>query len=168
MPNRIEQFGGRNLYQELLDLRDTQRERFRNGLWLISEEDIPWEINRQGKMKWYLHPGLGDVCINTQLFYMQELPTGSKSGRIHFQGGQCILFLEGRGHTMLDGVRYDWESTDAMNVPLKTEGVVIQHFNESSTERALFVVSEANMTDTLGVDRGSGFEQLENCPEYGK
>ena len=69
---------------------------------------------------------------------------------------------------MLDGVRYDWESTDAMNVPLKTEGVVIQHFNESSNERALFVVSEANMTDTLGVDRGSGFEQLENCPEYGK
>ena len=55
-----------------------------------------------------------------------------------------------------------------MNVPLKTEGVVIQHFNESSSERALFVVSEANMTDTLGVDRGSGFEQLEDCPEYGK
>ena len=52
MADRGEQFSGRNLYQELLDLGDNQRERFRNGLWLISEEDIPWEVNRQGKMKW--------------------------------------------------------------------------------------------------------------------
>ena len=53
------------------------------------------------------------------IFFQQEIPPGSRSGRIKFQGGQVILILEGKGYTLIDGVKHTWEAGDVLNLPLR-------------------------------------------------
>ena len=53
-----------------------------------------------------------------------------------------------------------------LNLPTKKDGIIIQHFNTSEDQPAKFLVVEPNLFAATGVDRGCGFEQLENAPTY--
>lgn len=155
-----------NFWDELLALRDQQRARMINGIQVIKEKHLPLETNRQGMMRWYLHPGIKDTVLSTLVFFQQEIPPGSRSGRMKFQGGQVIMVTEGRGYTLVDGVKHEWEEGDVINLPLRARGIVVQHFNTDPEKVARFVAAEPNWFECLFVDRGSGFEQLEDAPEY--
>ena len=152
----------RNFFNELMELRDKQREERKGSVWLIKGETLPWETNPLGRMRWYLHPMMNDTAINTLMFWIQEIQPGGRSGRLQFQGGQVIYVWAGRGHTLLDGVRHPWEAGDVINLPLRTEGITVQHFNDG-TEPVRLVCAEANLVHALGVDRGVGYEVLENA-----
>jgi gentisate 1,2-dioxygenase len=117
-------------------------------------------------MQWYLHPALHDTLLRTLMFYRQEIPPGSRSGKQKCQGSLLFYVQEGRGYTILDGARHPWEAGDLINLPIREEGVVYQHFNVDPDQRVLLVACEPNLVDALGVDKGSGFEQLEPAPEY--
>jgi gentisate 1,2-dioxygenase len=153
-----------NLLDWLYKLRDIQRKERNNGTWLIKGKDVPWEHNRQGKMKWFMHPALTDTCIRSLLFFEQEIPPGGKSGLQMTPGGGIMFILEGRGYTTLDGVRYDWQAQDIVQIPLRRDGVKVQHVNTDLRRPVRFVQAELNLLDTLGVDRGASFEQLEDAP----
>jgi gentisate 1,2-dioxygenase len=155
-----------NLLEWLYQLRDYQREHQRNGAWLIKGKDLPWERNRQGKMKWFLHPALDNTSIRSMLFLMQEIPPGGKSGVQKTPGGQVLYVISGRGYTLLDGERFDWEAEDVVNIPIRANGVHVQHVNIDRREPVVFVQAEINLMDMLGVDRGSELEQVENAPDY--
>ena len=166
MDDRKAKLAEHNFYDELLALRDSQRERIRHGIQVIKEADLPLETNRQGLMRWYLHPSIKDTSLATLLFFQQEIPPGSRSGRIKFQGGQVIMILEGRGYTLVDGVKPPWKAGDVVNLPLRADGIVVQHFNADPDHPAKFVATEPNWVEGVSVDRGCGFEQLEDAPEY--
>src|SRR5690348_7122128 len=83
-----------NLLDWLFQLRDVQREQRSKGAWLIKGKDVPWEHNRQGRMKWFMHPALQDTCIRSMLFYEQEIPPGGRSGLQMTPGGHCIFILQ--------------------------------------------------------------------------
>jgi len=100
------------------------------------------------------------------LFFEQEIPPGSRSGRLKFQGGQVMMILEGSGYTLLDGVKHAWKAGDVLNLPLRGDGIIVQHFNPDKEITAKFVAAEMNWFECTSVDRGSGFEQLEDAPEY--
>jgi gentisate 1,2-dioxygenase len=117
-------------------------------------------------MRWYMHPLLDDVALRTLLLYMQEIPPGSRSGRQKCQGSIVFYVLEGRGYTVLDSTRYAWKAGDMINLPIRLEGITYQHFNADPERRAVLVGAEPNLVDALGVDKGSGFEELEPAPEY--
>jgi hypothetical protein len=155
-----------NYWDELLALRDQQRVQRAKGMAVIKQAGLPQESNRQGLMRWYLHPAIKDTVLNTQVFYEQEIPPGSRSGRVKFQGGQVIMILEGRGYTLIDGVKHAWEEGDVLNLPLRAKGIIVQHFNTDPVKPARFVAAEPNWVDCVYVDRGCGFEQLEDAPEY--
>jgi gentisate 1,2-dioxygenase len=155
-----------NLLEWLYQLRDYQREHQRNGAWLIKGKDLPWERNRQGKMKWFLHPALDNTSIRSMLFVMQEIPPRGKSGVQKTPGGQVLYIISGRGYTLLDGERFDWEAEDVVNIPIRANGVNVQHVNIDRREPVVFVQAEINLMDMLGVDRGSELEQVENAPDY--
>jgi hypothetical protein len=76
------------------------------------------------------------------------------------------MITEGRGYTMIDGVKHPWKKGDVLNLPLRADGIVVQHFNTDPQNPARFVAAEPNWLEGVSVDRGSGFEQLENAPEY--
>ncbi len=88
----------------------------------------------------------------------------AQSGKHRHQGGVAIHILEGRGYTVADGDRYDWQKGDLLTLPVKPDGVVFQHFNASEKEPALLIAAEPNLVATTGVDRACGFEQLEEAP----
>ncbi len=159
---RGDKLAQRNFFQELMELRDKQREEKKGAVWLIKGETLPWETNPLGRMRWYLHPTMNDTAINTLMFWVQEIQPGGRSGRLQFQGGQVIYVWAGRGHTLLDGVRHPWEAGDVINLPLRTEGITVQHFNDGA-EPVRLVCAEANLVHSLGVDRGVGYEILENA-----
>ena len=58
---------------------------------VIKQSDLPLETNRQGLMRWYLHPAIKDTVLSVFMFFQQEIPPGSRSGRLKFQGGQVII-----------------------------------------------------------------------------
>jgi len=164
--DRTKRLAATNFWNELLAMRDRQREQRKSGLQVIRGSSLPQEINRQGLMRWYLHPAITDTILNTHMFFEQEIPPGSRSGRLKFQGEQVIFILEGKGYTLIDGVKHHWAAGDVLNLPLRKQGIVIQHFNEDPNLPAKFVAAEPNLFACTSVDRGSGFEQIEDAPEY--
>jgi len=142
------------------------RERVKNGAKVLNLRNIPQEKNDMGLMQWYMHPELKDRSINTLIVAMQEIKPGSRSGKLKRAGGQLVYIWHGaKGHTDLNGKRYDWSKGDIVQLPLLTDGNVVQHFNDDSAASAYLLCVEVNTLDLLGVDRGPGFEMLEKAPD---
>ena len=55
-------------------IRDEQREQIRTGIQVVKECELPLESNRQGLMRWYMHPSIKDTALSTMIFYQQEIP----------------------------------------------------------------------------------------------
>ncbi|HLY67006.1 MAG TPA: cupin domain-containing protein [Chloroflexota bacterium] len=156
------------LLDALLEQRDREREQLRTARMVIKGGAIEPEVNAMGIFYWYVHPHMRDVGSRITVEYVQEIPPGSRSGVQLHQGGRLHYVLQGRGHTMIDGVRHDWRAGDEILLPIKFDGVLHQHFNDSPSEPAKLLCAEANWYDMLGADLGSGFDMLQACPEYRK
>ena len=157
---------GEGLYWDLIRLRDKQRALRKVARWVVKGEELPWENNPQGIMRWYMHPFKEDTIIQTLIFLMQEIPPGSRSGKQRHQGNQVSFILEGKGYTVIDGVKHFWEAGDIVQLPLRRDGVSFQHFNSDEKARIRLVSCEPNLVHATGVDRGSGFEQIEVSPHF--
>ncbi len=156
--------GQKNLFEDLIQMRDQYRKRAQDAVVVIKAKDVRFEKNRLGHIGWYLHPSLTNTAIRTMMTYVQEIPPGERSGRLHFQGGQVLYVWEGKGHTMLDGVRHEWQQGDSLNLPLRRDGITVQHFNDDPGRRVRLIVSEPNVVDLFGMDRGTRYEVLEEAP----
>lgn len=153
-------------YQELIELRDKERARIADSSACVKGGELPWEVNPQGMMKWYMHPNIDSTAHKFVIFYAQEISPRSRSGKQRCQGGVVFVVVEGVGYTVIDGERYDWKKNDLLQLPIKPDGVTFQHFNASDREVALLIAAEPNLVATTGVDRACGFEQLEAAPEH--
>lgn len=154
-----------NRLERLFEIRDEQRKVRSAGQTIVHFADLPWEKNRQGIQKWYMHPDMLENCLNSLLVYVQELPPGGRSGKQKTQGGHIGVVWEGRGYTLVDGVRHEWSKHDVLNFPVRTQGLVLQHVNLDGEKPARLIFAEPNTIESLGVDRGCGFEQIEDAPE---
>lgn len=155
-----------SLLNELFRMRDEWRGRMLKSTTLVKGKDLQWEINRHGKMKWYLHPALKDRAIRSLMIFVQEIPPLSRTGKQRHQGGLVHYVLEGRGYTILNGQKHEWEEGDFIVLPILPSGVEYQHFNDDDKRPVLLIAAQSNLFDALGVDMGSGFEQLEDAPEH--
>ncbi len=155
-----------NLYDELFRMRDEWRQRISQAVKIVKGKNLQWEINRHGKMKWYLHPALTDRAIRSLMIFVQEIPPLSRTGKQKHQGGLVHYIIEGRGYTVLNGVKHEWEEGDFLVLPTFPNGVEYQHFNTDPNRTVLLIAAQSNLFEALGVDMGSGFEQLEDAPEY--
>jgi gentisate 1,2-dioxygenase len=154
-----------NLFDRLIEMRDVQRKRLQDATWMIRGDEVPWELNAHGRMQWYLHPCIAYSAVQTNLFYRQEIPVGSRSG-VQRHGGDAVFYmLQGTGYTEIDGVRHSWKAGDVLALPSLAEGLTFRHVN-TGTEPARLICMERNLVHTVGVDRHSGFEELQPCPEY--
>lgn len=158
--------GDGTFLDQLFEMRDEDRRRSREGEHHISGRSLPWELNRQGRMKWYMHPRKVDTSLGNLVMYRQEIPAGSRSGRQVHPGGIVHYVLKGSGYTMLDGERHDWKAGDVVALPIRAHGIDYQHFNDDPNRPVEFIVAMTNAFEVLGMDLGGRFEQLEDCPEY--
>lgn len=155
-----------NLFKELIRWRDEQRKEQKEAPLVEKGDVFPLESNPMGLYRWYLHPKKKPAASDALLVWVQEIPPGSRSGKLKSQGGQIHYVWEGQGYTIVDGIRHDWEKGDVILIPIKVQGTVYQHFNPDPARRVKLIGAEPNAFEPLGVDRGSGFEVLENSPDY--
>jgi hypothetical protein len=52
-------------------------------------------------------------------------------------------------------------------LPIRSEGVAYQHFNDDPSAPAFLFACEPNLAFIFDLDRGSSFEELEQAPEFG-
>jgi quercetin dioxygenase-like cupin family protein len=153
------------LFRKLEILRDEQRRRTETGAVVARGKALPWERTPHGNLKWYMHPAMERNVLQSHVIYVQEIPPQGRSGIQRHPGGMLLYFMQGRGRTILDQEEIAWKAEDLLMLPLRQEGVVFQHINDSADESALLLTVEPNMIAALGVDRGSRWEQLEPAPE---
>ena len=157
---------GTNLFEDIFRRRDEERERVKKADIVVKGKDLPVENNRMGLYKWYMHPSLSNITSRAMLYWVQEIPPGSHSGKQKSQGGRVHYILEGHGYTIIDGVKHEWEKRDFVLIPIKGHGTEYQHFNADQENRVRLIAAEFNWYDALGVDMGAEFEQLENSPDF--
>ena len=151
------------LYEATYDARNTFIERQKKGRILMRQEDAPVELGRQGRAKWYLNPHIfADTSLQDWfVFTLEGLET--HSGKHIHQGGICLFILEGKGYTVVDGERVDWEEGDLVMLPVKPGGVEHQHFNAEPGKRCTWMAFIYLPPHDLV---GSGLEQVEVAPEW--
>ena len=75
-----------------------------------------------------------DTPLQHWRVFIHDIKT--RSGKHRHQGGLVIYVLEGKGYSVVDGERKDWEKGDLVLLPMKPEGVEHQHFNLDPAEPA--------------------------------
>ena len=147
-------------------MRDRQREQTLNGIQVIKEAELPLEVSRQGCCAGTCTLRSRTPACRCCCSISRRSRLAAARGRPEFQGGQVMMITEGRGYTTIDGVKHPWKAGDVLNLPLRADGIIVQHFNADPNNPAKFVAVEPNWLEGVSVDRGCGFEQLEDAPEY--
>src|SRR5215212_5577395 len=166
----------RKLYQSLLDDATTAPARNSKRKKVLTPDDMPWEMSRQGLLKHLINEQM-NTRMETVDAYMQVIPPGSRSGKHRHLAEECLYVLEGRGYDLhqdcdveitdtyhwrpQDEVkRFEWEAGDVIYIPPNT---IHQHFN-ADRDRPVRLISAINR-----IFKNSGLndlEQLEDAPEY--
>jgi len=117
-----------NMYEIHCKARRDFIQRQNIGKLLIKANERTWEISRQAKIKNFMYPNMfPENALQDWVIFQQDIVT--HSGKHRHQGSLVIFVLEGRGYTVVDGVRQDWKKGDLILLPLKEGGVEHQHFN---------------------------------------
>lgn len=117
-----------NLYDALRRYFQDLAQRAETGRVHIPTSDILWERNRHALLGYYLHPFITDTALHSMQLFLNVIK--DHGGMHRHQGGVVIYVIEGKGHTIADGSRVDWEAGDLILLPIKPGGVAHQHINE--------------------------------------
>lgn len=128
---------------------------------VINGKEMPWQQGRQGRAKWYLHTAMQDTALQGWHVFVHDIRT--HSGKHRHQGGLAIYVIEGKGWSVVDGVRCDWEEGDLLLLPVKPEGVEHQHFNAEQGKPCRWL---ALIFQTYVIALGSVMEQKEVSPDW--
>jgi len=102
-------------------------ERNLTGRVVCTEEDCPQMLTRQGRLRYYLGHTIKDTPLQDWIVFTHEIRTAS--GKHRHQGGLVIYVITGKGYSVVDGERIDWQAGDLLLLPIKPGGVEHQHFN---------------------------------------
>jgi mannose-6-phosphate isomerase-like protein (cupin superfamily) len=125
-------------YEIAVQYDKDRAERQRVGRIVLRLEDCPQEQTRQGLLRPYLDPFvITDTPLKHWAVFTHEVRT--KSGKHRHQGGLIIYVIDGKGYSVVDGERVEWEKGDLVLLPLRRDGVEHQHFNSDPAKPALWI-----------------------------
>jgi quercetin dioxygenase-like cupin family protein len=164
------------LYQGLLDDAAEAPRRNAKRKKIVTPQEMPWEMSRQGLLKHLLNEQM-NTRMQTVDAYMQIIPPGSRSGKHRHLAEECLYVLEGRGYDLHQDCdveitdeyfwkpqdeikRFEWEAGDVIYIPPNT---IHQHFN-ADPDRPVRLISAINrIFKQCGLN---DLEQIEDAPEY--
>lgn len=127
---------------------------------LIKAKDMPWEINEQGIIRKYT---AGQELTNDNwVIFCHEIR--KQSGKHRHQGGKALFVVKGKGYSVVDGVRYNWQEGDLICLPVKRGGCEHQHFNLDGKPSRWVAMHTMPIFDLLG----NAKEQVETFPAWKK
>jgi gentisate 1,2-dioxygenase len=119
-------------------------------------------MTRQGYIKYYMMTGVyNDVPLQDWRVFVHDIKT--HSGKHRHQGGLVIYVLEGRGYSVVDGERKDWEKGDLLLLPIKPGGVEHQHYNLEPGKGCRWI---AFLHEHVMENLALLIEQTEESPQY--
>ncbi len=141
---------------------DENTKKMKDGKIVIKGEDISWEQNPMSLIKPYTHPvNWDELGVPGWIIFRHFIRKHSGSHR--HQGGLGIFVLDGKGYTLIDGMRHDWEKNDLIIIPVVPGGCEHQHFNLEPGKPAEWLAFIFNpFIDALGNER----VQVANSPDY--
>ncbi len=108
----------------------------------------------------YVDPRTGRPVYKTMTFFMQMLRPGERTRPLKQNASLLVSPFEGKGHSIIDGKRFDWGRFDTLAVP---GGTWCQHENGSDSAPAiLFVASDEPALQALGFHKKWGREDNGN------
>jgi len=88
----------------------------------------------------YIDPTSGQPVFKTITFFVQMLRPGERTLPVRQTASLLVAPFEGRGHSIVDGQRFDWKEFDTLAVP---GGSWFEHVNGSDKDPVfLFVASD--------------------------
>ncbi len=114
-------------YDDNMHRHNEQNVLAKKGKKLIKAKEVPFEINRQGIVRFYCAQGFKELTNDDWRLFCHEIR--QHSGQHRHQGGIYLFVIKGKGYSVVDGKRYDWSAGDLICLPIKKGGVVHQHFN---------------------------------------
>ncbi len=143
---------------------------------VVSSDDIPWEITRDGKTRVLASPEHSDQRVFSVDVYQQEVAPGSRSARHWHMADEVLYVLSGSGESRHWEVEaeiaekyyariakepsvHEFTAGDTIYVPQNT---VHQHFNTGDEPLVLLSVQN-RLFRYLGYDNVA---YLEDAPEY--
>ncbi len=138
----------------------TRRDRAAKGVIHIKGSEQQWELNRQGRCRFYAHLGRTDLANPDWISFRHEIQT--HSGMHVHQGGLALFVTKGRGYTVCNGRRADWKAGDVILLPIEPGGVEHQHFNLGGEPCEWIAFAFNPWLDAMG----NGYEQRQNHPDY--
>ncbi|NIN36682.1 MAG: cupin domain-containing protein [Gammaproteobacteria bacterium] len=164
------------LYQNMLDDATTAPERNAKRKKVVTPQEMPWEMSRQGLLKHLINEQM-NTRMETVDAYMQIIPPGSRSGKHRHLAEECLYVLEGKGYDMHQDCdieitdeyfwkpqeeikRFEWEAGDIIYIPPNT---IHQHFNADPDRPARLISSTNRIFKHCGLN---DLEQIEDAPEF--
>jgi len=162
MADKINQVSPENAYEAAILAQQRLIDRGKKGRIVVRDEERPWETTRQGRLRFFLHPDMyPDTVLQEWRVFSQEIRT--KSGKHRHQGGIIIYVIEGKGYSMVEDERIDWEKGDLLLLPMKPGGVEHQHFNLQPGKPAFWA---AFISIPIIEHLASEMTQTEESPEF--
>src|SRR5262249_38241469 len=124
-------------YDQAVRAKEIRNQKMAAGKVVVKTKDLPWELNRQGRIKNFLTDQSQDVEAPGGLVSKREI--NKPWGWPRHRGGTFIFILGGKGYSMVNGVRYDWQAGDLTILPMVPGGVAHQHFNLAPAVPALWM-----------------------------
>ena len=151
-----------NGYELVLKQRKEWDERQRTGQVVIKPADREAQVSRQGILTYYLDPNqYKDTPLQDWHVFVNDIRT--HSGKHRHQGGLVIYVIEGKGHSIVDGERVDWDAGDLLLLPIKQQGVEHQHFNADPGKPCIWIAFVyIPIMDHVAME----LTQISNSPEY--
>jgi hypothetical protein len=153
---------GLNLYHAFYDMMVDRQRAADSGAIVMKSSELPWQLSRQGRVKFYLYTvGRDQAAVRDWLVFVNDIHT--QSGKHIHQGGLGLLVLKGKGHTIVNGERFDWKAGDLVILPILPGGCEHQHFNDDpdGSSKWLAMIYEPWLYVT-----GSQLEQRETHPDW--
>ncbi len=123
------------IYDHMRRIDNERIKRLTEGQVIIKGKDLGWEQGRQGLVKFYSWDKIWEkLSVAGWRIFISRIK--KHTGKHVHQGGLVIYVLGGKGYTVVDGTRYDWEEGDLILLPIKPDGCEHQHFNENPDKPA--------------------------------
>lgn len=146
-------------YDRTIQLAEESERRAQSGAVVMHTKDLKLEhLKSRGRKRAYIsEPQILGSMVQTMALFIAEIDPGSQTGRHRHFNEAMIYILEGKGHSLIDGKRYDWGQGDVVSVPLYSWH---QHVNDDP-ERPVRYLGITN----IPLLRAMGLNRLEDAKD---
>ncbi|MBI4330996.1 MAG: cupin domain-containing protein [Chloroflexi bacterium] len=144
-----------NYYENWLRYWDDELEEKSKARTYINEEDLQWTRTRQD-WRTALLCARESGFITSGVATIAEIPPGWHTGK-HSHGEEAIYIVQGQGFSLVDGLKYDWETGSCLFMPY---GSSHQHFNSGPDTVKYFSTMALPLERFCGLARIMQYEDV--------